>query len=198
MPIFRLPPTRCPWVRMSLTAHSIVSEPVVSKNALLRPSGAAAPRARANSMRSAFGKQNVCRSPRSTVLRMASRISLAPWPAFATSTPELQSSHMLPNRSYTWTPSARSHRMGGWPSMLVGSCRRMVSRSSRESGAGIGVTIRRKRVRTAGTAFGVKSKALLMSGHLRGGASRKDRPRSTYTPVTAPVTRPLTRWRRKQ
>lgn len=82
MPIYRVPPTRCPCVRMSFTAHSMVSGRVVNKSALLGPSGAAAFRARANLIRSAFGKQSVCKSPRSTVVRMASRISLAPWPAY--------------------------------------------------------------------------------------------------------------------
>ncbi len=57
MPIFLSPPTLRPYVRISLRAHSVVSEPVVSRNALSRPSGASSTSLAARSARMALGKQ---------------------------------------------------------------------------------------------------------------------------------------------
>src|SRR5580704_12471741 len=94
---------------------------------------------------------------------IARQISRAAWPAFVTSTPELQSIHRLPYLSYTKMSSARSHTSGGWPRIETGSHRRNVSNTSTESGCGSGVAMRRYLVSTSGTFLGVMSNSWPMS-----------------------------------
>ena len=91
-------------------------------------------------------------------LTMAFTISLRPWPAFVTSTPLLQSSHVLPHLSCTWQPSARSQTTSGWPVMLSGSYLRSCLRIGSDCGTGIAVTILRNFVRSFGTFRGTMLK----------------------------------------
>ena len=74
---------------------------------------------------------------------MASTAAGSPCPAFVTNTPDEKSSHWLPCRSNTCTPSARSHKIKGCPPIERGSQRRRTSITSRSSGCGIGVEILR-------------------------------------------------------
>ena len=120
-PIFRWPPILCPHERASLIAFSVVSAPVVSREHLL---GQARPAAAQLSPGRAFDQRRPLLARKAVVVqqpavhlvedRLADRRDAA-CPAFVTSTPELQSSHMLPYRSQTCTPSARSQTIGGWP-----------------------------------------------------------------------------------
>jgi len=86
---------------------------------------------------------------------IASRISFLPCPAFVTSTPHDQSSHMFPWASYTWNPSARSQTTGGWPRMENGSLSLIIWRMGSDSFTGrAGETILRNLVFTGLTGRG--------------------------------------------
>src|SRR4051812_15103074 len=73
------------------------------------------------------------------------------------STPDDQSIQRLPHLSDTVKPSALCQTTGGWPAIDRGSERRNSSKIGRDAGTGNGVRIVLNRVRTVGTATGVRS-----------------------------------------